>query len=286
MNLTSLLPILYGLGAAISWGAADFAGGLASRRSANALAVVFHAEWIGMVGVFAVATLSGQPSMSLAGWGFAMLAGAIGTIGLIVLYKAMAEGQMSIAAPVSALLAASLPVAFGSFSEGFPGWLTLFGFILALAAVWAISAGESGSLRPTIQGWKELQMPFLAGFGFGLYFILIHRAGQESNLWPLVGSRLGGMLMLLVYALIKRPSLRLARPVWSIVPVNAVLDVTANGLYILASQTGRLDVAAVLGSLYPGMTVLLAGLLLKERVNRLQMAGILVALAAICLIAL
>ncbi|HAE60131.1 MAG TPA: hypothetical protein DCG54_11690 [Anaerolineae bacterium] len=129
-------------------------------------------------------------------------------------------------------------------------------------------------------------MPFLAGFGFGLYFILIHRAGQESNLWPLVGSRLGGMLMLLVYALIKRPSLRLARPVWSIVPVNAVLDVTANGLYILASQTGRLDVAAVLGSLYPGMTVLLAGLLLKERVNRLQMAGILVALAAICLIAL
>lgn len=286
MNLTSLLPILYGLGAAISWGAADFAGGLASRRSANALAVVFHAEWIGMVGVFAVATLSGQPSMSLTGWGFAMLAGAIGTIGLIVLYKAMAEGQMSIAAPVSALLAASLPVAFGSFSEGFPGWLTLFGFLLALAAVWAISAGESGSLRPSIKGWKELQMPFLAGFGFGLYFILIHRAGQESNLWPLVGSRLGGMLMLLVYALIKRPSLRLARPVWSIVPVNALLDVTANGLYILASQTGRLDVAAVLGSLYPGMTVLLAGLLLKERVNRLQMAGILVALAAICLIAL
>jgi drug/metabolite transporter (DMT)-like permease len=286
MNLTSLLPIIYGLGAATAWGAADFAGGLASRRSANALAVVFHAEWIGMVGVFAVATLSGQPSMSLIGWGFAMLAGMLGTIGLVVLYKAMAEGQMSIAAPVSALLAASLPVLVGSLREGFPGWVTLFGFILALAAVWVISAGESGSLRPTIKGWKELQMPFLSGVGFGLYFILIHQAGQESTLWPLVGSRLGGMLMLLVFALFARPSLSLARPVWPIVLVNATLDVTANGLYILSAQIGRLDVAAVLGSLYPGLTVLLAWLLLKERVNRLQLVGILVALAAIALIAI
>lgn len=286
MNLTSLLPIIYGLGAATAWGAADFAGGLASRRSANALAVVFHAEWIGMVGVFAVATFSGQPSMSLIGWGFAMLAGMLGTIGLVVLYKAMAEGQMSIAAPVSALLAASLPVLVGSLREGFPGWVTLFGFILALAAVWVISAGESGSLRPTIKGWKELQMPFLSGVGFGLYFILIHQAGQESTLWPLVGSRLGGMLMLLVFALFARPSLSLARPVWPIVLVNATLDVTANGLYILSAQIGRLDVAAVLGSLYPGLTVLLAWLLLKERVNRLQLVGILVALAAIGLIAI
>ena len=273
MNLMLLLPIIYGLSAATAWGTADFAGGLASRRSGNALAVVFHAEWIGMAGVFVVALLSGAPSMSLTGWGLAMLAGMVGTIGLIVLYKAMAEGQMSIAAPVSALLAASLPVAFGSLSQGFPGWVTLFGFVLALAAVWVISAGESGSLRPTIKGWKELQMPFLSGIGFGLYFILIHQAGQESTLWPLVGSRLGGMLMLLVFAFFVRPALRLARPVWPIVLVNATLDVTANGLYILSAQIGRLDVAAVLGSLYPGMTVLLAGLLLKERVNRLQLVG-------------
>jgi drug/metabolite transporter (DMT)-like permease len=286
MNLISLLPILYGLGAAIAWGTADFAGGLASRRTNNALAVVFHAEWIGMLTIFIVASLSGQPPMSLNGWGTALLAGTVGTIGLIVLYKAMAEGQMSIAAPVSALLTASLPVIFGSFSEGFPGMVTLIGFVLALAAIWVISAGESGSLRPTIKGWQELKMPLLAGFGFGLYFILIHKAGQESNLWPLVGSRLGGLIMLLVYAFFKRPALRLEKTVWPILPLNALLDVTASSLYILAGQTGRLDIAAVLSSLYPGMTVVLAALLLKERMNRLQLSGILTALLAIGLIAL
>lgn len=285
MNLTSLLPILYGLASATAWGTADFAGGLASRRSGSALTVVFHAEWIGLSAVLVVAVLSGEALMGLNGWLISMVGGVVSTIGLILLYKAMAEGQMSIAAPVSAVLAASLPVIFGSLSEGFPGWATVLGFVLALVAIWIISSGGSGSLRPSISGWKELQMPFLAGLGFGLYFILLHRAGQEANLWPLVGSRLGGMLLLLAYALVKRPSLRLARPVWPIVSVNGLLDVTANGFYILAGQTGRLDVAAVLGSLYPGMTVLLAALVLKERVNRLQMAGILIALASIGLIA-
>lgn len=286
MNLISLLPILYGLGAAISWGAADFAGGLAARRTSNALAVVFHAEWIGMIGVLAAAWFSGEAAMSLTGWGFAMLAGMVGSAGLIILYKSMAEGQMSIAAPVSALLSASLPVLVGSFSEGFPGWITVAGFLLALAAVWAISAGENGSLRPSIKGWQELRMPFLSGIGFGLYFILIHRSGQEATLWPLVGSRVGGVLMLLLYALFARPSLRLPKPVWSIVPANALLDISANGMYILSAQAGRLDVAAVLGSLYPGMTVLLAGMVLKERINRIQSFGILAALIAIGLIAL
>lgn len=285
MNPISLLPILYGLGAATAWGAADFAGGLASRRSGNALAVVFHAEWIGMTGIFVVAILSGEPLMSLSGWSFALLAGMAGTVGLVILYKAMAEGQMGVAASLSALISACLPVFFGSIIEGFPGWGTMFGLVLALAAVWVISAGGSGSLRLTITGWKELKMPFLAGIGFGLYFILIHRAGQESNLWPLVGSRFGGMLLLLAYAAFKRPSLRLPRSVWSIVPVNAFLDLSASSLFILAGQTGRLDVAAVLGSLYPGMTALLAGILLKERVNNLQTAGIFAAVVAIVLMA-
>ena len=285
MNFITLLPILYGLGAATAWGTADFAGGLASRRS-NALTVVFHSEWIGMAGILVVAMLSREKWMSISQWLFAMLAGAMGSFALIVLYKSMAEGRMSIAAPVSALLAASLPVMVGSFSEGLPGTTTFLGFLLALAAVWIISAGEGGQLNLTVTGWKELRLPFFAGLGFGLYFILIHNAGQESTLWPLVASRSGGMVMLFTYVIFKRPSLALPRPIWSIVGVNAALDVSANGLYILSGQTGRLDVAAVLGSLYPGMTVLLAWLILKEEINRWQTLGIVLALVAIGLIAI
>jgi drug/metabolite transporter (DMT)-like permease len=285
MNFISLLPVLYGLGAAIAWGVGDFAGGLAARRS-NALAVVFNAEWVGLVGVVIIAVTLGEPAMTTSAWLIAMLAGIFGSFGLIVLYKSMADGQMSIAAPISALLAASLPVAVGSFSQGLPGPATLLGFFLALVAVWFISAGEGGQLGLKIEDWKVLRLPFLSGIGFGLYFILMHQAGQDSTLWPLAASRSGGLALMLSYALFKRPSLRLARPVWPIVAVNATLDVSANGFYVLASQVGRLDVASVLGSLYPGLTVLLAWLILKERIHLWQWLGIGLALAAIGLIAL
>ena len=284
MNFISLLPVLYGLGAAGAWGAGDFAGGLAARRR-NALAAVFHAEWLGIIGVLGAAWLYAEPMLAARVWLWAMLAGAIGSAGLVLLYQAMSDGQMSIAAPVSALVAAILPVTVSAVSEGLPGWEKIIGFGLALLAVWLVSTGESGPLGMKIASWQALRLPFLAGIAFGLYFVLMRDAGRTGLFWPLVASRSGGMAILAVYAGLTRSSLRVSRPVWPVMLVNAVMDVTANGLYVLAGQVGRLDVAAVLGSLYPGVTVLLAWLVLKERIRGWQKLGIALALAAIGLIA-
>lgn len=280
----TFLAVIYGLMAALAWGTGDFAGGLAARRSGNALLAVFHAEWIGLAALLLV--MLGQPEAlpdARNAW-LAALAGAVGSLALMGLYQAMAEGQMSIAAPVSALLGASLPVTVGIWREGWPDALTLMGFPLALAAVWLVSTGEAG--LGSRLNWKPLLLPLAAGIGFGLYFLLIHDAAQASRWWPLVFSRSGGMTVLIVFALVRRMSLRFPRRAWGAALVNGIFDVSANGLYVLASQTGRLDVAVVLSSLYPGMTVFWAWLLLKEKMVVWQKVGIALALLAIALIAL
>jgi len=279
----TFLAVAYGLAAALAWGTGDFAGGMAARRSGNALLSVFHAEWIGLVALLAVMVWQGEPMMSLRGALLAILAGAVGSLALMALYQAMSEGQMSIAAPVSALLGASLPVAVGIWREGWPDALTLMGFPLALAAVWLVSTGEGG-LNSRLN-WKPLLLPLTAGVGFGLYFLLMHDAAQEARWWPLFLSRSGGMTVLLAFALLRRMPLRFPRQAWSAALVNGLFDVSANGLYVLAAQTGRMDVAVVLSSLYPGMTVFWAWLLLKEKMGGWQKLGIALALAAIGLIA-
>jgi drug/metabolite transporter (DMT)-like permease len=121
----------------------------------------------------------------------------------------------------------------------------------------------------------------LAGLGFGTYFILVHKAAQESTYWTMLASRIGGVLVMFVFMLARQKNWRVSRNAWPLIVLNGILDVTANGFYILASQFGRLDVAAILSSLYPAATVLLASILLKERVARSQAIGIGLALIAI-----
>ena len=212
-------------------------------------------------------------------WGAA--AGFTGAVGLLLLYRALAEGRMSVAAPVSALLAASLPVVVGVFIEGNPGAWALLGFILALAAVWLVSGGEGMSIR-----LDELRQPFIAGIAFGAFFICLERASQTSLLWPLVAIRIVSVTSMLCYAMLTRQAWIPKRE--SLIPIilSSVLDTVGNAAYALSARTGRLDVAAVLGSLYPGATVLLAWVFLKENISRIQTLGILLALGAIVLLTL
>jgi uncharacterized membrane protein len=264
-----LLSILFGLGAALGWGAGDFTGGLAARKT-GAYRAVFYSEVIGVALLLIVAQFS-----------------ALGTVGLIFLYQSMTLGLMSIAAPVSALLAAALPVLVGIFKEGIPQILTIFGFGFALFAVWMISQGEGG-VTDILAHLSDLKLPLLAGIGFGSYFVLMHEATSTgATVWPMVISRSGGMILITVYMLITRAVWKVEdTSAWLMITLNGILDISGNLFFILAGQTGRLDVAAVLSSLFPGATVVLAWIFLKERLSRNQWIGIGSALIAIVLMTL
>jgi drug/metabolite transporter (DMT)-like permease len=191
---------------------------------------------------------------------------------------------MTIAAPVSALLAAVVPVVVGGLTEGLPAPATLLGFLLALISIWVISqSGESRDIRLNLQ---TLRIPFAAGLFFGFYFVMIHQATRQAFFWPLVSARLAGTLVMAVYALVMRGPALPGRSLWPLVALGGVLDVTGNAFYVLASRVGRLDVAAVLGSLYPASTVLLAWIILKEKLTSMQWIGVLLALVAITLLTL
>ena len=153
------------------------------------------------------------------------------------------------------------------------------GFVLALAAVWLVSGGEGLIVR-----FDDLRQPVIAGIAFGAFFIFIERASQTALIWPLIAVRIVSVSTMLGYALLSHQDWIPKRE--SLVPVllSSVLDTLGNAFYALSARTGRLDVAAVLGALYPGATVLLAWVFLKEHISRIQTFGILLALAAIVML--
>lgn len=279
-----MISILFGLSSALSWGAADFTGGLVSRKTGAFRAVLFG-ETVGILALVPVTLLIGEPFPGASSMAQAALAGALGTLGLVLLYHALATGTMSIAAPVSALMTAILPVVVGSLSEGFPGSFTYLGFLFALLAVWLVSQSGDG-MKNIRSHLSALRLPLLAGVGFGCYFILIHSAARASTWWPMVASRGAGWMVIALFILSRRESWRVARSNWPILILNGLLDVGGNAFYILAGHTGRLDVSAVISSLYPGATVLLAWVVLKERLSRTQWFGIWAALIALILFAI
>ena len=276
-----MLSILFGLTSAAIWGAGDFTGGMASRKTGAYRAVVYG-EMIGLIFILVVALIVWQPIPALGIWALSMLAGAFGTMGILLLYYSMTKGLMSIAAPISALLAALLPVIIGIFTESLPTWLTFLGFAFALAAIWLISQSQDG-VKDLLSHITDLRLPLLAGVGFGCYFVLIHAATRTAILWPMVAARLGGLIILTLYIILRRESWKVERGAWSLIFLNGLLDIGGNLFFVLAGQVGRLDISAVLSSLYPGSTVILAWIFLKERLSRTQWIGIIAALIAIVL---
>jgi drug/metabolite transporter (DMT)-like permease len=274
-----LAAVFFGLASALSWGAGGFRGGLATKRApVFSVLAISHAAGLLLLIVLAVVWGEPLPSTTHLGWGLA--AGLAGAVGLASLYRALAVGQMGMVAPVSAVLTAALPALFGVLTEGMPGALKLAGFGLALLGIWLVAgAGASAGAR------DGLGLALLAGCGFGIFFILVHRAGANAIFWPLAAARIGSLGLVLPVALGRRqflrPDLRLLAPVL----LAGALDVAGNAFFVLAGQAGRLDVAAILSSLYPASTVLLAALLLGERMMRVQTIGIVAALGAIALIA-
>jgi drug/metabolite transporter (DMT)-like permease len=276
-----MLTILFGLTSALAWGAADFTGGIASKRT-HVFGVVIGAEGFGTVLVAVLGFVLREPIPPWPSWLWGAASGLSAGIGLLLLYQALAKGRMSVAAPVSAVIGAIIPVVTGVVVDGLPGMWTFAGILLALAAVWLIAGGEGRRRNASIRLY-EFTLPAIAGLFFGFYFVCLHQASREAILWPIVAARLAATIGILGYALVRRQPWGVPRRLWPLVALSGLLDVSGNALYVLSGQLGRLDVAAVLGSLYPGSTVLLAGLFLRERLGRLQWAGILAALVAIVL---
>jgi drug/metabolite transporter (DMT)-like permease len=270
--------VIFGLAASLCWGSGDFNGGLASRRS-NSSSVVIAAYAVGFVLLVGLALLWREPFPSLLDIFWGGLAGLAGGIGLISFYSALSIGRMGIAAPVSAVLTASLPVVFSAFIAGLPSLLQLGGFVLALLAIGLISRPERAKGRP-----EGIGLALLAGCGFGCFFILISRVSPSATFWPLAMARFTSVLFLLIVVRIRQQPVLPKMTVAPLVLLAGVLDALGNAFFVLAAHTGRLDVAAVLSSLYPAATVLLAALLLRERVTRVQAVGILLALIAVPLI--
>jgi drug/metabolite transporter (DMT)-like permease len=270
--------ILLSLLSALLWGAGDFSGGIASRR-ANVYGVVLVAHVVGVILMLVLAFMTGEvlPSTGDLVWGAA--AGIVGGIGLLAFYRALAIGQMGIAAPVAAVISAGLPVIFSIFTDGLPQFIQIAGFGIALVGMWLVSSSGGSANRPT-----GLGLAIIAGLGFGGFLILIHRASPQTVFWPLAAARSASVLLMALIVFAGKRGTLPSRKTLPIVITAGVFDVLANALFAAAAQTGRLDTASILSSLYPAPTVILAWLFLKERLNKLQLVGIAAILTAIVLI--
>ncbi|MDX9833283.1 MAG: DMT family transporter [Anaerolineae bacterium] len=280
--LTSVLAAVWALSAAAAWGAGDFAGGLVARRM-GAFFAVLGSYTVGLLALTIVALARGEafPPAQDVLWG--AVAGLAGVMGLGFLLRGFAEGRMGIVAPVSAVLTASIPVVVAALTEGMPRALQLVGFGVALAGLWLLSRPQQHGGRP-----GGLGVALLAGVGFGSFYVALDQVGETSAFWPLAIGRLAALVALAFLALARRhPVPRGGAPgglPWGLIVLAGVLDAGGNLFFLLATQTGRLDVAAVLASLYPVVTALLAWVVAGERMTRLQLVGAAAAIVAVMLI--
>ena len=271
--------IFWGLGSALTWGIGDFCGGLATRRT-SVWTVVLYSQAVGMVLLLVLAFAFGEmlPRTSDLFWG--AVAGLAGIIGLLALYQAMALGQMALVAPLTAIIALSIPVIIGIVTEGWPAVSTLGGFVLAGVSVMLISYAPQRTASAS-----GLWIALVAGCGFGGFCVLIAQTQEAAVFWPLVAARAMSVATLSILMVIQR---RAALPTSeALLPIMlaGIFDAGGNACFVLAEQAGRLDIASTLSSLYPVSTVVLALILLRERISWVQGAGVALALAAIPLIA-
>ncbi len=278
------MAVLLALGCAVVYGAADFMGGLASRKT-SVFGVVALSQAAGLVALVALLPWLGGPARAAdLGWGAA--AGVAGATGLVVFFRALAGGVMSVIAPITAVTAAAVPVLVGLLGgERLHAWSAV-GIVLALAAVVLVSA--EGGLGALVAARPASVVPALvAGAMFGIFFVLLDRTSDDSGLTPLVTARIASMALVVVVALIGGRPLKVSRVALPLVVASGVADMTANALFLLATQQdGQLAITGVLASLYPVSTVVLAQVVLRERLVRAQIAGLGAAVAAVVLISL
>jgi drug/metabolite transporter (DMT)-like permease len=285
-SMSAPLPVTsaaYSLAAVLAWGTSDFLGGYATRRAnAFVFTAIVNLGGLIVVGMLASTSHAAFPSGRSLAW---MLAGGIsGGAALAIFYRALSSGRMGLTAPVAAVLSAAIPTVFSMFTEGLPGRISILGFFCAGVGLWLLTRAEDGN---TPQG---IGMAVIAGIGFAGFYLCVRQAGDESALWIASFTRTGGLIITATIAAIlivlRRGTIRditAAGVRWGV--LTGCLDSLGTILFVRASQTGRLDEAVMISSLYPTITVLLARIVLKEHFTRWRLVGLLAALASVPMIA-
>jgi drug/metabolite transporter (DMT)-like permease len=274
-----------GLIAAASWGGSDFAGGMGARR-APALLVAISGHSVSFLILLALCIgirIDLPKSNFLA---YAAVGGFEGALSLALFYRALAMGGMGLTAALAGLLTALIPVLYSAIRDGLPAPLTAAGLAMGCAAIWLITrkpAGKRDAAREAATPPAALWLGACAGVGFGSQLILFKMAGGGNLLWIMAMARLAGASALAMAVLLMPPKSPW-RGFWVIGILAGALDTAGNFFYMRASQMGRLDAAAVICSLYPAATILLASLILREHPTRRQWAGMALALAAVALL--
>jgi drug/metabolite transporter (DMT)-like permease len=262
---------------AAMYGAGDFVGGLAARR-APVLTVTAVAQGAGLA-VLVPAALLVPGHASAAALGLGALAGVAGMAGLLLYMRGLAVGPMGLVAPLSSVVGAGLPLAAGVLAGERPGPVAWFALVVALVAI----ALSSVSSRGDAAAGAGLAYGLGAGVGFGLFFVGIAATPADSGLWAPLAGRVVSLALLVVFVLVRRTPPR--APGLRLMVACGLLDVTANVLFLLATRAGALSVAGVLVSLYPVVVVVLARVVLGERLSGLQLTGVGLALTASALLA-
>jgi drug/metabolite transporter (DMT)-like permease len=271
--------VVFGLVAAVLWGAADFGGGLTSRR-ATVFGVVVVSQLAGFVVAMALAVVRHEPVPAPADIGWSVVAGLLAALGVVGLYGGLAVGRMSVVAPVTAVLAALVPVTFGIVTQGLPVAIVLVGIALAIAAVVLVSR------VPDVEGTRRsgIELAALGGLGLGLFAVAISNVDRTLVFGPLAIVRIAEAAAVGVTVVAFRRPTAVPAALLPAVLLVGVLDMGGNAGFLFARQSGPLAVAATLSSLYPIATVLLAALVLRERLTLSHGVGIASALAGIVLI--
>jgi drug/metabolite transporter (DMT)-like permease len=272
----------FGLLSAATWGASDFAGGFGARR-ASSLLITASGQIVSLLILLAIC-LAVRPAVPSS---FQLVCAAIGgfegALALAIFYRALSMGAMGLTAALTGLLTAFVPVVFEFFHAGRPAPLTAIGLAFGFLAIWLITHtpanGDAGSPP------RALLFGATAGVGFGVQLILFKMASEGGVLWALTSGRIAGVIAIALVVAFARPS-RPWRGFWLAGIVSGCFDAIGNLFYMLAAQFGRLDVAAVICSLYPAGTILLAAVILHERPTRRQLTGMAVALVAAALLSL
>jgi drug/metabolite transporter (DMT)-like permease len=278
------MAVALGVLVALSWGSADFLGGFTSQRLHTVTVLLVSQSFgLGAAILLVVALRDEAPDAHV--FVLSAIAGVVGVGALWLLFRGLATGRMSVVAPLSAVGGGVLPVAWGLLHGEHPTALALVGVVLALIAVVIVGRGAEHDPVPSIPPTQELALGIGSGIGFGVVLILFSESATDSGMWPLLIARCAAVPMLAALAFALGRSVRVPGP--DVMPVAGagLFDVGANAMVLLAVRRGLLSLVAPVAALYPATTVVLARIILHEKIGRQRVGGLALGLAGLALIA-